>query len=594
MWERLSLRWKLILPVVSLLLLASLFTSVWLYYSIRERGLAEIRQEMEEVSARLRQEIGYTLAVGDLILRNLSANTDLQFGLALQDQGILAKLAAPLLKSLKEQNLLQAEVVFFSPEGKVIYASDNLFKNLHLSPKPHSKIDLVQEKVFFRVLRQVEYNGQPAGWAALFISPQTVFKKVKGHSRSLEIAWVLEKNGKKLIGGETKPEVFVEFKNSLTKVSFRHGQYIYQVVPFENGLSFILAYDQSAKLAVLRQATIKLLSILLGSILVTVVLLVLFSWRLSRDISLAVSEITNLTKELNLNRTIVVKGQDEISRLVKAFNAFLHRVRDFVLQSQAEIKRIRKTSQALENTEEKLFESTSSLRSRTSEIATTSTTLSEQAQGVRYMIEEMEKAIAEISSHTTKAAEISHQAQARVASTHEIVAELGQASKEIGEVLKFISQIAEQTNLLALNATIEAARAGEAGKGFAVVASEVKDLSRQTAKATQEISKKVQGIREAIAKVVRSMEETAGIIGEINDVSATVAAAVEEQTATVKGIRESAFEMSQISESLSQMVPTFETTVKTLTISVEELQKDSGELLAATQRIEKLITQFKV
>ncbi|OUR80220.1 hypothetical protein A9Q83_01985 [Alphaproteobacteria bacterium 46_93_T64] len=87
------------------------------------------------------------------------------------------------------------------------------------------------------------------------------------------------------------------------------------------------------------------------------------------------------------------------------------------------------------------------------------------------------------------------------------VGELNEASKQIAGMVQSIQDIASQTNLLALNATIEAARAGDAGKGFAVVAGEVKNLSKQTAKATDDIRKRINRLTEEIASIVTSMDQ---------------------------------------------------------------------------------------
>jgi methyl-accepting chemotaxis protein len=120
-----------------------------------------------------------------------------------------------------------------------------------------------------------------------------------------------------------------------------------------------------------------------------------------------------------------------------------------------------------------------------------------------------------------------------------------------------ITSIAEQTNLLALNATIEAARAGEAGKGFAVVANEVKELAKQTAMATEEISGKIAAIQANTSGAVAAIGEISSIIGEISDIQTTIASAVEEQTATTneisRNISEAARGSSEIAENIASV-----------------------------------------
>ena len=169
--------------------------------------------------------------------------------------------------------------------------------------------------------------------------------------------------------------------------------------------------------------------------------------------------------------------------------------------------------------------------------------------------EELGASIREIAQNANDAAQVASEAVEVAETTNRTVSKLGESSVEIGNVVKVITTIAEQTNLLALNATIEAARAGDAGKGFAVVASEVKDLAQETAKATEDISRRVNAIQADTTNAVAAIGEISRIIARINDYQVTIASAVEEQTATTsemnRNVNEAAIGSAEIATNIA-------------------------------------------
>jgi methyl-accepting chemotaxis protein len=187
-------------------------------------------------------------------------------------------------------------------------------------------------------------------------------------------------------------------------------------------------------------------------------------------------------------------------------------------------------------------------------VSAASEQVSKSVQTVAAGTEEMTVSIREIAKSAGEAARVASAAVKVAHTTNITISKLGDSSLEIGKVIKVITSIAQQTNLLALNATIEAARAGEAGKGFAVVANEVKELAKETAKATEDISQKIEAIQGDTKGAVAAIGQISSVINQINDISNTIASAVEEQTATTaemsRNIAEAAKGTSAIVENI--------------------------------------------
>ena len=158
--------------------------------------------------------------------------------------------------------------------------------------------------------------------------------------------------------------------------------------------------------------------------------------------------------------------------------------------------------------------------------------LSEASVSAESATSQMKETVRDISINASQAVQTVEEAVDLVDRTGANVKRLSESSAGIGSVIKVITSIAEQTNLLALNATIEAARAGEAGKGFAVVANEVKDLAKDTARATEEIESRIESIQAESKSAVAAIEGISTIVSTISHSQSSIAAAVEQQKAT--------------------------------------------------------------
>ena len=208
--------------------------------------------------------------------------------------------------------------------------------------------------------------------------------------------------------------------------------------------------------------------------------------------------------------------------------------------------------------------------------------------------EEMLASIREIAKSANEAARVARNAVKVAETTNQTVAKLGESSVEIGKVIKVITSIAQQTNLLALNATIEAARAGEAGKGFAVVANEVKELAKETAKATAEICQKIDAIQGDTQGAVKAIEEIGTIINQINDISNTIASAVEEQTATTNEIGRNVTEAAKGTSEIARNITGVAKAAEDTTSGANDTLKAAQSLSQMATQLQQLMSRFKV
>ncbi len=266
----------------------------------------------------------------------------------------------------------------------------------------------------------------------------------------------------------------------------------------------------------------------------------------------------------------------------------------------ASIRQIGQNSHALASSSEELSAVSNQMSANAEETSTQANVVSAAAeqvtknlQTVATATEEMTASIKEIARNANDAARVATSAVKTAESTNATVAKLGQSSAEIGQVIKVITSIAQQTKLLALNATIEAARAGEAGKGFAVVANEVKELAKETARATEDITQKIEEIQGNTKGAVKAIAEISQIIAQINDIANTIAGAVEEQTATTNEIAINVAEAAQGGKQVAENINSVAGAANSTTEGASNTQSAATELSLMASELQQLVGQFR-
>jgi methyl-accepting chemotaxis protein len=317
------------------------------------------------------------------------------------------------------------------------------------------------------------------------------------------------------------------------------------------------------------------------------------STQLNEQIS-SIAQIMQVVSQGDLTSSIEIENAGEFKFLTDNVNRTISNLNDSISQMTEVASVVASSSEEVTAVSQGMRDDANQTAEQATAVSASAEQVSQNANIVATAVEEMNASIREIAKNAAEGATVSTEAVKTADSTNETITKLGQSSIEIGKVIKVITSIAQQTNLLALNATIEAARAGDAGRGFAVVANEVKELAKQTATATEDISQRIEAIQNDSNGAVKAIAEITEVIDRINDLQNTIASAVEEQTATTNEIARNVAEAAKGSSDIAKNIGIVAQNAQSTTTGASNTSQAAGELARMAVDLQQIVNRFRV
>ena len=311
----------------------------------------------------------------------------------------------------------------------------------------------------------------------------------------------------------------------------------------------------------------------------------------------------DLTTRLDLG-----ERQDDLNRLLRAFDTMTERLSQLIGQIQASgiqvtssTTQLASASHQLEATLSEQVASTHEINATTQQIAATSEELSHQVEQVANRVSATAATASQSQQELSQMEQTVRQLAIATDSISNRLGLISDRANTINGVISTITKVADQTNLLSLNAAIEAEKAGEYGAGFGVVAREIRRLADQTAVATLEIEDMVKDMQSTVASGVMEVDKFSqevnlgldsieGITQQITQVIEQVTALDPQFTAINQSTEAQSEGAQQISAAMGQLNDTSQQTAQ----SMQENSRAIADLNQVVQGFQQEIACFKV
>jgi methyl-accepting chemotaxis protein len=339
-----------------------------------------------------------------------------------------------------------------------------------------------------------------------------------------------------------------------------------------------------------------------------VIIAALIARSISSPINATTKAMNNISEgEGDLTQRLRVEGNDEVASMALAFNTFIEKIQNSIIDVSQANSELTQSSQQLDQFALSGKRHMEQQSQETYQVATAVTEMSSTVQEIARSAEQAadavkganDQAIAglDLMGQTSRGiTELAHEVEA----AGEVINQLETESQSIGTVLDVIRGIAEQTNLLALNAAIEAARAGEQGRGFAVVADEVRTLASRTQQSTEEINEMIARLQKGTSDAVRVMTEGSEKASSTVELAGTSANALEKIVDSVGTISEMNIQIATAAEEQSSVAQEIDQSIVRISKLSEESSENSNRVSESTSdlnelgnKLNKIISTFK-